>query len=208
MSMLTSFLRKLSGFTSRIFSKKYTTLQLSTSNGTSNAGKLFSTEKKWQDLQISRLAKAELNTLQSLVPLNKLCNYVALFEGNDKGEKATAAALIAKEERRQLFRIDVSQVVSKFMGDTEKKLNELFVVAQQSDWILFFDEADALFGKRSAVKESHDKFANQAINYLLQKIEDYKGVVFVATTFIPSEDNYIKKKCQAVITFDEEGAED
>ncbi|MDI3320768.1 AAA family ATPase [Pinibacter soli] len=183
-------LQKISEFASHLFS-----------NNHDNAGKLFTTQKQWQSLNISPLAKAELNTLQTLVPLNKMCNYVALFEGDDASDKLAAAALMAKDEGRQLYRIDVSQVVSKYAGETEKNLDKVFNNAQSHDWILFFDEADALFAKRTNVKDSHDKYANQDVTYLMHKIEDYKGVVIVATNSMPSDDDDIKKMSRAVITF-------
>jgi|GEM_PF-1016404 len=185
-------LQKISTFASHLFSN---------SNNNGISGRLCTTQKQWQSLDISPLAKAELNTLQTLVPLNKMCNYIALFEGDDASDKLAAAALMAKEEGRQLYRIDVSQVVSKYVGETEKNLDKVFSNAQNHDWILFFDEADALFGKRTTVKDSHDKYANQDVNYLMHKIEDYKGVVIVATNSMPSDDDDIKKMSRAVITF-------
>lgn len=185
-------LQKISEFASHLFSNGH---------HDESSGQLFTTQKQWQSLDISPLAKAELNTLQTLVPLNKMCNYIALFEGEDAADKLAAAALMAKDEGRQLFRIDVSQVVSKYVGETEKNLDAVFANAEKNDWILFFDEADALFGKRTTVKDSHDKYANQDVGYLMQKIEDYKGVVIVATKSTPSDDDDIKKMSRAVITF-------
>jgi SpoVK/Ycf46/Vps4 family AAA+-type ATPase len=182
-------LQKISEFASHLFSSNH------------NTGQLFSTQKQWQSLDISPLAKAELNTLQTLVPLNKMCNYIALFEGDDASDKLAAAALMAKDEGRQLYKINVAQVVSKYAGRTEKNLDKVFNDAQNHDWILFFDEADALFGKRSSVNDSHDRYANVDVNYLTHKIEDYKGVVIVATKSMPSDDDDIKKKSHAVITF-------
>ena len=182
-------LQKISDFASHLFSNSH------------NAGQLFSTQKQWQSLDISPFAKAELNTLQTLVPLNKMCNYIALFEGDDASDKLAAAALMAKEEGRRLYRIDVAQVVSKYAGETEKNLDKVLNNAQSHDWILFFDEADALFGKRTSIKDSHDRHANSDVNYLMHKIEDYKGVVIVATKSLPSDDDDIKKKSHAVITF-------
>jgi SpoVK/Ycf46/Vps4 family AAA+-type ATPase len=182
-------LQKISDFASHLFSNDH------------NAGKLFTTQKQWQSLNVSPLAKAELNTLQTLVPLNKMCNYIALFEGEDASDKLAAAALMAKDEGRKLYRINVAQVVSKYTGETEKNLDKILNNAQSHDWILFFDEADALFGKRTSVKDSHDRYANSDLNYLMHKIEDYKGVVIVATNFMPTDDDDIKKKSHAVITF-------
>ncbi|MFM8489056.1 MAG: ATP-binding protein, partial [Bacteroidota bacterium] len=95
--------------------------------------------------------------------------------------KSLTAALIGKEVKREVFRIDLSQVVSKYIGETEKNLAGVFDRASNSQWILFFDEADALFGKRSDTKDAKDRYANQEVAYLLQRIEEYAGVVILAT---------------------------
>ena len=87
---------------------------------------------------------------------------------------------MAKDLQRDLYRVDSSRVVSKYIGETEKNLDRLFNAAESTGAILFFDEADALFGKRSEVKDSHDRFANIEINYLLQRLETYKGVAILA----------------------------
>ena len=93
-----------------------------------------------------------------------------------------AAEVIANELGLDLYRIDLSQVVSKYIGETEKNLSQIFQEAQASFAILFFDEADALFGKRSEVKDSHDRYANIEIGYLLQEMEAYDGIAILATT--------------------------
>ena len=92
-----------------------------------------------------------------------------------------AAEIIANELKLDLWRVDLSMVVSKYIGETEKNLNKIFKDAEELDTILFFDEADALFGKRSEVRDSHDRYANIEINYLLQKMEEYEGIVILAT---------------------------
>jgi hypothetical protein len=79
-----------------------------------------------------------------------------------------------------LYRVDLSQVVSKYIGETEKNLANVFSIAQNKDWILFFDEADALFGKRTQVKEAHDRYANQEVSYLLKRIKEYNGHVVIS----------------------------
>jgi SpoVK/Ycf46/Vps4 family AAA+-type ATPase len=89
--------------------------------------------------------------------------------------------VVAKELRLDLFKIDLSQVVSKYIGETEKNLNRIFSEARTTNAILFFDEADALFGKRSEVRDAHDRYANIEIAYLLQKMEEYDGVSILAT---------------------------
>ena len=94
-----------------------------------------------------------------------------------------AAEIIAGELGLELYKIDLSTVVSKYIGETEKNLSRIFAEAETSNAILFFDEADALFGKRSEVKDSHDRYANIEIGYLLQRMEEYEGVVILATNF-------------------------
>jgi SpoVK/Ycf46/Vps4 family AAA+-type ATPase len=104
-----------------------------------------------------------------------------LFSGPPGTGKTMAAEVVAKELRLDLFKIDLSQVVSKYIGETEKNLNRIFSEARTTNAILFFDEADALFGKRSEVRDAHDRYANIEIAYLLQKMEEYDGVSILAT---------------------------
>ena len=105
----------------------------------------------------------------------------ALFAGPSGTGKTLAAEVLANSLQLDLFRIDLSQVVSKYIGETEKNLRRLFDEAEDSSAILFFDEADALFGKRTDVRDAHDKYANQEVAYLLQRIESYAGLVILAT---------------------------
>jgi AAA+ superfamily predicted ATPase len=105
----------------------------------------------------------------------------ALFLSGDSAKVKATAGAVAHELGRGLFRVDLSAVVSKFIGETEKNLDRVFAAAEAQSAILFFDEADSLFGKRSDVKDSHDRFANIEINYLLQKMESFSGVAIVAT---------------------------
>jgi SpoVK/Ycf46/Vps4 family AAA+-type ATPase len=109
-----------------------------------------------------------------------------LFAGIDGNSKITAAAALASELRLSLFRIDLAAVVSKYIGETEKNLDTIFNSAEASSAILFFDEADALFGKRSEVKDSHDRFANVEISVLLQRIEQSHVIAILATNAIPT----------------------
>ena len=92
-------------------------------------------------------------------------------------------------------------VVSKYIGETEKNLSNLFSKAENKDWILFFDEADALFGKRTNVKDAHDKYANQEVSYLLQRVEDYNGLVILASNFKNNIDEAFLRRFQSIIHF-------
>jgi SpoVK/Ycf46/Vps4 family AAA+-type ATPase len=109
-----------------------------------------------------------------------------LFAGTDKDAKIAAAATLANELRLGLYRIDLAAVVSKYIGETEKNLNTIFNSAEASSAILFFDEADALFGKRSEVKDAHDRFANIEVSFLLQRIEQSHVIAILATNTTPT----------------------
>ena len=106
-------------------------------------------------------------------------NSAILVEGNASSRRA-AAQKIATELNRDLHRVDLSAVVSKYIGETEKHLRKIFDEAEASGSILFFDEADAVFGKRTDVRDSHDRYANIEVSYLLKRIEEHKGVVILA----------------------------
>jgi ATPase family associated with various cellular activities (AAA) len=105
----------------------------------------------------------------------------ALFAGPSGTGKTMAAEVLARHLDLDLYRIDLASVISKYIGETEKNLKRVFDAADESGAILFFDEADALFGKRSEVRDSHDRYANIEINYLLQRMEDYRGLAILAT---------------------------
>ncbi|HEV7401757.1 MAG TPA: ATP-binding protein, partial [Chthoniobacteraceae bacterium] len=113
--------------------------------------------------------------------MNRGLGIGALFAGASGTGKTMAAEVLANELQLNLYRIDLSAVVSKYIGETEKNLRRLFDAAEDGGAILFFDEADALFGKRSEVKDSHDRYANIEINYLLQRMESYRGLAILAT---------------------------
>src|SRR5256884_1571385 len=112
--------------------------------------------------------------------MNRGLGISALFAGDSGTGKTMAAEVIANELRLNLYRIDLSAVVSKYIGETEKNLRRLFDAAEDGGAILFFDEADALFGKRSEVKDSHDRYANIEGSYLLQRMEAYRGLAILA----------------------------
>lgn len=124
-----------------------------------------------------------------------------LFSGSSGTGKTMGAEIIAQNLGLELYKIDLSGVVSKYIGETEKNLNRVFKEAETANSILFFDEADALFGKRSEVKDSHDRYANIEINYLLQKMEEHEGVVILATNFVKNIDEAFKRRIHFSVDF-------
>lgn len=130
----------------------------------------------------------------------------ALFAGESGTGKTMAAEVIAKALGLHLYRIDLATVVSKYIGETEKNLRRLFDAAEDGGAILFFDEADALFGKRSEVKDAHDRYANIEINYLLQRLESYRGLAILATNKKGSIDQAFTRRLRFVVNFPFPGA--
>jgi AAA+ superfamily predicted ATPase len=126
---------------------------------------------------------------------------ISLFSGESGTGKTMAAESIANELGADLYRIDLSMVASKYIGETEKNLRQIFDAAETKECILFFDEADALFGKRSEVKDSHDRYANLQVGYLLQRIESFDGVVILATNFKKSLDPAFMRRVRFIIDF-------
>jgi len=127
--------------------------------------------------------------------------YRALFYGPPGTGKTLTATLLGKHTGKDVFRIDLSRVVSKYIGETEKNLSRLFDKAENKNWILFFDEADALFGKRTDIRDAHDKYANQEVAYLLQRIEGFDGLVILATNQRGNIDDAFVRRFQAMIHF-------
>jgi len=107
----------------------------------------------------------------------------SLFFGPPGTGKTLTASLLGKALQKEIYRIDLSMIVSKYIGETEKNLAKVFDLAERSNWILFFDEADALFGKRTLTQSSNDRYANQEVSYLLQRIEDFPGLIILASNF-------------------------
>lgn len=133
--------------------------------------------------------------------LSRSLGITALFAGPSGTGKTMAAEVLANDLRLSLYRIDLSAVVSKYIGETEKNLRRLFEAAEQGAAVLFFDEADALFGKRSEVKDSHDRYANIEVNYLLQRMETYRGVAILATNMRSALDQAFMRRLRFVLTF-------
>ena len=177
---------------------------------------LLETSLAWDDLvlnagTLSRLSEIRHylkyeSLLRSKLELNKHMKpgYKCLFHGPSGTGKTQVAALLGKEVNREVYRIDISAVVSKYVGETAKNLNALFNTAEDKDWILFFDEGDALFGKRTDTAKSDDKnlhFANQEVAFLLQRIENFNGLVIVATNFKQNVDDAFARRFQNTVLF-------
>jgi SpoVK/Ycf46/Vps4 family AAA+-type ATPase len=133
--------------------------------------------------------------------MNRGLGIAVLFAGESGTGKTMAAEVIANHLRLNLYRIDLSGVVSKYIGETEKNLRRLFDAAEDGGAILFFDEADALFGKRSQVRDSHDRYANIEINYLLQRVEAYQGLAILATNRKGDLDEAFVRRLRFIVTF-------
>lgn len=132
----------------------------------------------------------------------------ALFTGPSGTGKTMSASIIARELGLELYRIDLSAVVSKYVGETEKNLSRVFDEAWRSNAIIFFDEADALFGKRSEVRDSHDRYANIEVNYLLQRMDSFDGVVILASNLGQNIDDAFQRRLQFVVNFPPPETED
>ena len=127
--------------------------------------------------------------------------YRALFYGPPGTGKTLTASLLGSVTGKKVFRVDLSTVTSKYIGETEKNLANLFDRANNRDWMLFFDEADALFGKRTEVKDSHDKYANQEASYLLQRVEEFEGLIILASNFKSNMDDAFLRRFNTIVRF-------
>jgi len=169
----------------------------------------------WQDIVLPKDKLAQLKEICNQIKyrhivygewgFNKKCStgkgLNVLFSGSSGTGKTMAAEILANELKLELYKIDLSQVVSKYIGETEKNLNRIFKEAQTSNAILFFDEADALFGKRSEVKDAHDRYANIEIGYLLQKMDEYEGITILATNMRQNIDDAFIRRMQFIVEF-------
>ncbi|MCH2022164.1 MAG: ATP-binding protein [Saprospiraceae bacterium] len=175
--------------------------------------KRLSTKLDWTDLVLDPHVLGEVaeisawlehqNTIMDDWGLNKQLKkgYRSLFYGPPGTGKTLTACLLGKQMGLDVYRIDLSQVVSKFIGETEKNMANIFDQAENKNWILFFDEADALFGKRTATSDSKDRHSNQEVAYLLQRVEDFSGVVILATNLKANMDIAFTRRFQSIIYF-------
>ena len=182
--------------------------------------KKINTTMEWSDLVLSEYTDLQVADIKTWMEHNpKLMDdenlkrklkpgYRVLFYGPPGTGKTLTATLIGKQFGKEVYRIDLSQVVSKYIGETEKNLERVFEKAGYKNWILFFDEADALFGKRTNVQSAHDKYANQEIAYLLQRVEDYPGLIILASNFKNNIDDAFLRRFQSIVHFPLPNAEE
>ena len=175
--------------------------------------KLLTTRLEWSDAIFESKLLKDIDHIRTWINYEKeiMLNadlrrylkkgYRALFYGPPGTGKSMTAALLGKSENLDVYRVDLSSVVSKFIGETEKNLANIFKVAENKRWILFFDEADALFSKRMNTQSSNDMFANQQVSYLLQRIEDFDGIAILASNFKDNIDDAFLRRFQSIIYF-------
>jgi hypothetical protein len=171
------------------------------------------TGMEWDDLVLPARTVAEIRELENWVRLGDVllddwqmrrklrpgCR--ALFYGPPGTGKTVTASVLGKTTGRDVYRVDLSMVVSKYIGETEKNLSLLFDKAEHKDWILFFDEADALFGKRTQVRDAHDRYANQEVSYLLQRIESFHGLIILASNLSGNVDEAFARRFEQMVHF-------
>lgn len=175
--------------------------------------KRITTGLDWEDMVLDYQVAAELEEINTWISSGKTimedwglsrflkAGYRSLFYGPPGTGKTLAATLLGKKNEMDVYRIDLSMIVSKYIGETEKNLARVFDLAENRNWILFFDEADALFGKRTSTNTSNDRHANQEVAYLLQRIEDFPGMIILATNLRSNIDEAFSRRFQSVIYF-------
>ncbi|MBA4408098.1 MAG: AAA family ATPase [Odoribacter sp.] len=181
---------------------------------------LIETELEWKDLILNEKTSKQIAEIETWLKYNDVLlnewgmksrikqGFRVLFTGPAGTGKTMTACLLGKYTNRDVFRIDLSMVISKYIGETEKNLSKLFNRAENKDWILFFDEADALFGKRTGIRDAHDKYANQEVSYLLQRIESHAGLVILATNMKNNIDTAFTRRFNAIIEFENPTAQE
>jgi SpoVK/Ycf46/Vps4 family AAA+-type ATPase len=193
----------------------YTACRLQSNRALATLAQKITPHYRWDDIVLPT---------DRLEQLREICNYVkyraqvydewgfdrklslgkglnCLFAGPSGTGKTMAAEIMANELALDLYKIDLSAVVSKYIGETEKNLARIFAEAETSNAILFFDEADALFGRRSEVRDSHDRYANIEISYLLQRMEEYEGIVILATNLRKNMDDAFVRRMHFTVEF-------
>lgn len=181
--------------------------------GSGFPAKKVGTKLNWDDLVLRKSTQDQVDELRKWLKFKeRLANelgmskkmklgYRALFYGPPGTGKTLTAKILGNELNKPVYRIDLSMVVSKYIGETEKNLAKIFDKAERFDWILFFDEADALFGKRTTTESSNDRYANQEVGYLLQRVEDYSGMAILASNFKNNIDKAFLRRFDSMVYF-------
>lgn len=176
--------------------------------------KRIETSQEWDDLVVSEHLLQGLEEIKDYVRHGRNLKqkfqfgkkikpgFKVLFTGPPGTGKTLTASLLGKYCGMDVYRVDLSLVVSKYIGETEKNLSRVFDKAESKNWILFFDEADALFGKRSNTSDSHDRYANQEVSFLLQRMEDFDGLVILSSNFKKNIDEAFFRRFQLVLDFE------
>jgi len=175
--------------------------------------RLIETQLNWEQLVLPTVTLEQLEEIKHWILYGQQLlqdwgmqqklqpGFTSLFYGPPGTGKTLSACLLGKHCEGDVYKIDLSMIVSKYIGETEKNLAKIFDLAEHKNWILFFDEADALFGKRTRVDDSHDRYANQEISFLLQRIEEFNGVVILASNLKTNIDDAFLRRFQSVIYF-------
>ena len=175
--------------------------------------RLIETQLDWEDLVLPPATFEQLEEIRDWILYGQRLlqdwemrkklqpGFTSLFCGPPGTGKTLSACLIGKHCGHDVYKIDLSMIVSKYIGETEKNLAKVFDMAEHKQWILFFDEADALFGKRTKVGDAHDRYANQEISFLLQRIEEFNGVVILASNMKTNIDDAFVRRFQSIVHF-------
>jgi SpoVK/Ycf46/Vps4 family AAA+-type ATPase len=171
----------------------------------------ITTPKNWSDLKLDSATGEQITELKQQLksfqgdaiagPHRRQQGMIVLFNGSSRTDGQSVAALLGQETGADVYSINVAGIVSKYIGETEKNIDRVFAEAKDRKWILFFDEADALFGKRTEPKDSHDRYANAELNYLLQRIEEYGGLAIIATNIRSNIDEAFTRRFRYIINF-------
>ena len=151
--------------------------------------------------QLSEDKLSQIKSVASQFQLN--VGHVVLVVGASASQQSLTSSLLGKYTHRDVYRVDLSRVVSKYIGETEKNLNQVIEVAEKKDFVLLFDEADALFARRTEITDANDRFANMDVNYLLERIEGFSGLVILTSKLRSDLDNALLRRMTWVIDFSE-----
>ena len=174
---------------------------------------LIETPLNWEDVVLPTSTRKQIEEIQAWMEFGSILmndwgmaaklrpGYRTLFYGPPGTGKTMTACLLGKAAGREVYKVDLSLVVSKYIGETEKNLAKVFDQAEHKGWLLFFDEADALFGKRGDTKDAHDRYANQEVAFLLQRIETFDGIAILASNLRNNVDDAFARRFESVIYF-------